>query len=127
MMLAALISHTVTALLSHYIDSIESQGVQYHHSVKHQWPSRGKTMITTAKKTHGKGELRTGWASWDDDQFKSRSYKWAYKDSAGKISRGSPEMPIDLYIPFMEFLFDQGEFTTPDLLKMKALIDKALK
>jgi hypothetical protein len=83
-------------------------------------------MIATAKKTHGDGELRTGWASWDKGELEQRSFKWAYKDKSGKISRGCPEMPIDKFLPFLEFLLAQGEFTTPDLKKMKKFIDKKL-
>ena len=52
-------------------------------------------MITTHKVPYGRGELRIGWASWDDGKFEERSIKYAYRDSSGKISRGSPELPFD--------------------------------
>lgn len=83
-------------------------------------------MITTAKKAHSHGELRVGWASWDKGNLEKRSFKWAYKDKAGKISRGAPEMPMELLLPFMQFLVDQGEFTKPDLKKMHEVIGNAL-
>jgi len=43
------------------------------------------------------GELRVGWASWDEG-FQSRSIKWAYPDKSGKISRGCPELPFEVLV-----------------------------
>ena len=45
-------------------------------------------MITTHKIPYRNGELRIGWASWDNGNLEQRSIKYAYHDSSGKISRG---------------------------------------
>lgn len=66
-------------------------------------------MITTYKTPYRNGELRIGWASWDDGQYKSRSIKFAYADSSGKISRGSPELPFDILVDMLILAADQGE------------------
>src|SRR5438874_12538524 len=55
------------------------------------------------------GELRIGWASWDKGAFKERSIKYAYPDSSGKISRGSPELPFDILIDMLLLAVDQKE------------------
>ena len=54
-------------------------------------------------------ELRIGWASWDDGTLKARSIKFAYRDSSGKISRGSPEVPFDVLVDMLVLAADQGE------------------
>jgi len=66
-------------------------------------------MITTYKIPYRDGELRIGWASWDDGEYKSRSIKYAYPDSSGKISRGSPELPFDILVDMLLLAADQGE------------------
>jgi len=48
-------------------------------------------MIATNKKPYRDGDLRVGWASWDDGSYTARSIKYAYVDKSGKISRGSPK------------------------------------
>ena len=37
-------------------------------------------MITTTKTPYKDGDLRIGWASWDDGSMTDRSIKYAYKD-----------------------------------------------
>jgi len=66
-------------------------------------------MITTHKVPYRNGELRIGWASWDDGSLTSRSIKYAYPDTSGKISRGSPELPFDILIDMLVLAADQRE------------------
>ena len=66
-------------------------------------------MITTYKVPYRDGELRIGWASWDDDKYEARSIKYAYRDSSGKISRGSPELPFDVLVDMLLLAEEQGE------------------
>ena len=66
-------------------------------------------MITTHKVPYGRGELRIGWASWDDGKFEERSIKYAYPDSSGKISRGSPELPFDVLVAMVLLAAEQKE------------------
>ncbi|MCF5548852.1 MULTISPECIES: hypothetical protein [Pseudomonas] len=66
-------------------------------------------MITTYKEKYGNGELRLGWASWDDGSMTRRSVKYAYTDSLGKVSRGSPEIPMEFLVDILEFALTQNE------------------
>ncbi len=66
-------------------------------------------MITTYKVPYRDGELRIGWASWDNGKYESRSIKYAYRDSSGKISRGSPELSFDVLVDMFLLADDQGE------------------
>jgi hypothetical protein len=66
-------------------------------------------MITTHKVPYRNGELRIGWASWDDGSMTSRSIKYAYPDASGKISRGSPELPFDILVDMLVLAADQRE------------------
>jgi hypothetical protein len=66
-------------------------------------------MIPTHVIPYRDGELRIGWASWDDGSFTARSIKYAYKDASGKISRGSPEIPFDILIDMIDLAVTQGE------------------
>ncbi len=66
-------------------------------------------MIPTYTEPYRDGELRIGWASWDEGKYKDRSIKYAYRDSSGKISRGSPELPFDILIDMMLLAGAQGE------------------
>jgi len=66
-------------------------------------------MITTYKVPYRDGELRIGWASWDDGKYEARSIKYAYRDSSGKISRGSPELPFDVLVDMLVLADEQGE------------------
>lgn len=66
-------------------------------------------MITTYKEKYGNGELRLGWASWDDGSMTRRSVKYAYTDSLGKVSRGSPEIPLEFLVDILELALTQKE------------------
>lgn len=66
-------------------------------------------MIPTHIIPYRDGELRIGWASWDDGDFKNRSIKYAYPDKSGKISRGAPELPFDVLIDMLFLAYNQGE------------------
>jgi len=66
-------------------------------------------MIPTYKIPYRDGELRIGWASWDDGSYTARSIKYAYPDASGKISRGSPELPFDILIDMCMLAADQKE------------------
>lgn len=57
-----------------------------------------------------KGELRIGWASWDGGDHQSGSVKWAYKDISGKISRGAPEVPIDVLTAMVKMVLQHETF-----------------
>lgn len=72
-------------------------------------------MITTAKKQYRSGELRVGWASWDDGSLTERSIKYAYPDASGKISRGSPEIPIDMLADLVAYAHEQGLLSPRDV------------
>jgi hypothetical protein len=67
------------------------------------------TMIPTYKIPYRKGELRIGWASWDDGSLTARSIKYAYPDGSGKISRGSPELPFDILVDMCLLATEQEE------------------
>ena len=67
------------------------------------------SMITTYKVPYRDGELRIGWASWDKGEYEARSIKFAYLDSSGKISRGSPELPFDVLVDMLLLAAEQGE------------------
>ena len=66
-------------------------------------------MITTHKVPYRNGELRIGWASWDDGKYEERSIKFAYRDRSGKISRGSPELPFHVLVDMLVLAADQKE------------------
>lgn len=66
-------------------------------------------MIPTFTIPYKDGELRIGWASWDKGAYKERSIKYAYQDSSGKISRGSPELPFDILFDMLQLAADQKE------------------
>jgi hypothetical protein len=66
-------------------------------------------MIPTYKIPYRDGELRIGWASWDDGSYTERSIKYAYPDGSGKISRGSPELPFDILIDMCMLAGEQRE------------------
>lgn len=100
-------------------------------------------MITTFKIPYDKGELRIGWASWDDGSYTARSIKYAYTDSSGKISRGSPELPFDILVSMVMLAAEQNELeefrpkpikkprsleaaTTPELQNEKKTLTVAL-
>lgn len=71
-------------------------------------------MQTTHKIPYRNGELRIGWASWDDGSHVERSIKYAYRDSSGKISRGSPELPFDVLVDMFFLAAEQGELPKPE-------------
>jgi hypothetical protein len=91
-------------------------------------------MITTHKFPYRNGELRIGWASWDDGSLTARSIKYAYPDSSGKISRGSPELPFDILVDMLVLAGDQKEIdesiptlSGPDLQSPAAMSDQELR
>lgn len=86
-------------------------------------------MITLKKKEYEKGysELRFGIASWDDGSLTAKSLKYAYQDKNGRISRGSPELPIGVVIDLLLFaaengaLFDEFDTSTNEAKPISAL------
>ncbi len=78
-------------------------------------------MITKEKKPYfeedgtPKGELRIGWASWDDNTHTQESIKWAYKNTAGKISRGAPELPFHTLVQMMLFALEENKISNEDI------------
>lgn len=76
-------------------------------------------MIPTYVEQHPeKGELRIGWASWDEG-YQDRSIKWAYPDSSGKISRGSPELPFYILVDMLILAQRQGELSTEETKRIR--------
>ncbi len=76
-------------------------------------------MIPTYVEPHPEdGELRIGWASWDDD-YTHRSVKWAYRDSSGKISRGSPEVPFNILVDMVLLAHKQGELSSEEVERLR--------
>jgi hypothetical protein len=67
-------------------------------------------MITLKKKEYEAGfsELRFGIASWDNGSLTKKSLKYAYQDKNGRISRGSPELPIRVVIDLLLFAAENG-------------------
>ena len=78
-------------------------------------------METEFRTSYRNGEIRIGWASWDDKEHKSRSIKYAYKDSSGKISRGCPELPFDILIDLLLTAKEQNELSKEqiDIIKSR--------
>jgi hypothetical protein len=72
-------------------------------------------MTPTFKIPYARGELRIGWASWDDGSMQKRSIKYAYADSAGKISRGCPEVPIEILADMFVLALDQNEIAPEEI------------
>lgn len=68
------------------------------------------------------GELRIGWASWDNGSYTDRSIKWAYRDKSGKISRGSPEIPFGIAADMVILGVAKGEFSEAELKVLRAAI-----
>lgn len=76
-------------------------------------------MIPTFVKEHKEGgELRIGWASWDEG-YESRSIKWAYPDKSGKISRGSPELPFHILVDMVLLAHEQGELSKEETKRIR--------
>lgn len=82
-------------------------------------------MITTHKIPYKDGELRIGWASWDDGSLTARSIKYAYKDASGKISRGAPELPFDILVDMLQLAAEQGEIRLGQGLRGQPSVTKA--
>ena len=67
------------------------------------------------------GEIRIGWASWDEGHT-TKSIKWAYRDSTGKISRGAPEVPFDVLVEMALFAIEKGELDKDQIKRLKKYI-----
>jgi hypothetical protein len=78
-----------------------------------------RVIPTFIKPHHEKGDLRIGWASWDEGTFECRSIKWAYHDASGKISRGSPEIPFNVLVDMVLLAHEQGELSTKDTRRLR--------
>jgi len=76
-------------------------------------------MVPTYKKDYHDGELRIGWASWDKGRFQDRSIKYAYPNSKGRISRGSPELPFDILVDMVILAYQQGELSPDEVKNIK--------
>lgn len=72
-------------------------------------------MITTFKIPYEDGELRIGWASWDNGKLKERSIKYAYQDCSGKISRGAPEISFGVLAAMYRLAVEQGEISVSEM------------
>jgi hypothetical protein len=79
-------------------------------------------VIPTAIKKYRDGDLRVGWASWDNGLFQCRSIKYAYRDSSGKISRGAPELPVDILVDMLIYAVEKGELSSEELNKLQEII-----
>jgi hypothetical protein len=76
-------------------------------------------MTPTFVKPYRDGELRIGWASWDDGSYEDRSIKYAYPDKSGKISRGCPELPFDILVDMAILANEQGELSSKDIERIR--------
>jgi len=65
------------------------------------------------------GELRVGWASWDDGHYQARSIKWAYPNASGKISRGCPELPFYILVDMVIAAKRLGELSDDEIAKIR--------
>lgn len=63
-------------------------------------------MIPIFEFPYGHGHINIGWASWDDGSKTSVSIKYAYPDSRGRISRGSPEIALEDFLAMREFFVE---------------------
>jgi hypothetical protein len=66
--------------------------------------------------------LRIGWASWDDGAYQCRSFKWAYPDKSGKISRGCPEIPPEIAADMVILGIAKGEYSEAQLNVIRAAV-----
>ncbi len=73
-------------------------------------------MIPIFEFPYGHGHINIGWASWDDGSKTSVSIKYAYPDSRGRISRGSPEIALEDFLAMREF-FVENEARIQAILK----------
>jgi hypothetical protein len=78
-----------------------------------------REMIPTFTKAYREGDLRIGWASWDDGNYQSRSIKYAYPDSSGKISRGCPELPFDILVDMVILAHQKGELSSKEVARIR--------
>lgn len=76
-------------------------------------------MVPTHVTPYRDGELRIGWASWDEGSYESRSIKYAYRDASGKISRGCPELPFDILVDMVIHAYGQGELSADEAARLK--------
>jgi hypothetical protein len=95
-------------------------------------------MIPIFEFPYGHGHINIGWASWDDGSKTSVSIKYAYPDSRGRISRGSPEIALEDFLVMREFFLknEKGiqailnpgkEFTSkPEKIDVQALSKQEL-
>ena len=71
-------------------------------------------MIPIYKKPYKDGDLQIGWASWDKDaisgkqQYQKRSVKYSYPSKNGHISRGAPEIPLDIMLDMAVYAAEHG-------------------
>jgi hypothetical protein len=84
-------------------------------------------MIPTAKRPYvdaagNKGELRVGWASWDEGRYEARSAKWAYKGKDGRVARTSPELSLDVLVEMLAFAFEQGELSPEQVNRVRGVL-----
>ncbi len=77
-------------------------------------------MIPTHVTPYRDGDLRIGWASWDDGSYQSRSIKYAYRDASVKISRGCPELPFDILVDMVIHAHKQGELSAEQVAILKS-------
>jgi len=55
------------------------------------------------------GQINIGWSSWDEGRHTEVSIKYAYPDSRGRVSRGSPEIALDVFLTMREFFLEKEE------------------
>jgi hypothetical protein len=79
-------------------------------------------MVPTHIVPYKNGDLRVGWASWDDGSYQDRSIKYAYRDASGKISRGCPELPFDILVDMVVHAYQQGELSVDEVSRLRAAL-----
>jgi len=79
-------------------------------------------VIPTAVKSLGDDvELRIGWATWDEGNFKERSIKFCYRKN-GRIPRTAPEVPIDRLVDMVVFALREKELGPEGVRRLKAAL-----
>jgi hypothetical protein len=84
-------------------------------------------VIPTAKRPYtdaagNQGELRVGWASWDEGKYEARSAKWAYRGRDGRVARTSPELSVDVLVEMLVFAFEQNELSPEQVNRLRGTL-----
>ncbi|WP_277680242.1 hypothetical protein [Gracilibacillus dipsosauri] len=76
-------------------------------------------MKTIYRKPYGKGELRIGWSSWNENE---KSVKWAYPDKRGCTSIRSPEVPLNVLVELLTFALHKDLLSDEQITRLRETI-----